>query len=148
MKPVACLLLGVLLLTPALYADQGVLENPDPEAAKAPDGAKQCIVWSSGDRDVALKLVFMYAFYSKTQGWMDTVRLLVWGPSAKLLSVDLELQQELQKLKEAGVELLACKACADSYGVSDQLSKLGIEVRYTGKDLADMQKTGWHVLTF
>lgn len=38
------------------------------------------------------------------------------------MTVDLELQAELDELKTSGVELLACKACADRYGVSDKLA--------------------------
>ena len=79
---------------------------------------------------------------------MDKIRLLVWGASTKLLSEDQELQEGIKKMKEAGVELWACKACADLYGVSKKLESLGIKVHYTGKLLADMQKTGWYVLTF
>jgi hypothetical protein len=78
---------------------------------------------------------------------MDTVRLLVWGPSAKLLSEDAELQEQLKGLKEVGVELYACKGCADLYGVSDELSALDLNVMYTGTMLAELQQQGWHVLT-
>jgi hypothetical protein len=136
---VNCVLIAALCCPVLCMADE-----PQAEAT----GSRQCIVWSSGDRDVALKLVYMYTYNAKKQGWMDEVRLLVWGPSAKLLSVDLELQKQLKQLEEVGVELLACKGCADSYGVSEDLEKLGITVKYTGQLLADMQKTGWHVLTF
>lgn len=110
--------------------------------------ANQLIIWSSGDREVALKLVLMYSHYSKTKKWMDNVRLLVWGPSAKLLSEDKELQEKVKGLKKDGVELYACKMCADMYGVSKKLESMGITVMYTGKMLADLQKQGWHVITF
>jgi len=109
---------------------------------------QQLIVWTSGDREVALKMVFMYAENCKKRQWMDTVRLLVWGPSGKLLVEDPELQQRWNDLRIAGVELYACKACADEYGISDKLSKLGITVIYTGSMLAELQKAGWHVLSF
>ncbi len=108
----------------------------------------QLIVWSSGDREVAIKMVFMYAYNCKMRKWMDKVQLLVWGPSSKLLAGDKELQDKIKKMKEAGVELTACKACADMYGVSDKLTALGVDVKYMGVPLADMQKKGWHVITF
>ncbi len=108
----------------------------------------QLIIWSSGDREVALKLVFMYVYNCQKRNWMDKVQLLVWGPSSKLLPEDKELQEEIKKIKEVGVELTACKACADMYGVSDKLTTLGFDVKYMGVPLADMQKNGWHVLTF
>ena len=116
------------------------------EQAEIPD--KLVVVWSSGDREVALKMVFMYTIRSKqTKRWGD-VRLLVWGPSAKLLSIDTELQDYAKRMKEAGVELLACKACADMYEVSDKLNELGVEVKYMGTELTNMIKSGWTTLTF
>ena len=73
---------------------------------------------------------------------------MVWGPSAQLLTTDLELQKELEDLKAAGVELLACKACTDLYGVTDKIEALGIQVIYMGAPLTEMLKTGWTCLTF
>jgi hypothetical protein len=93
-------------------------------------------------------MVFMYTYNAKKFGWWDEIRFIVWGPSSKLLSVDLELQQEIKKMKEAGIELLACKACADRYGVSQKLEDLGIPVKYMGQPLTKMLKTDWVVLTF
>ena len=145
---------NVSLLLMVFFMFSGIF-LPGEEKAKATEitvieegGANQLIVWTSGDREVALKMVFMYTYNCQKQKWMDKVRLLVWGASTKLLSVDQELQEGIKKMKEAGVELWACKACADLYGVSKKLESLGIKVHYTGKLLADMQKTGWHVLTF
>jgi hypothetical protein len=46
------------------------------------------------------------------------------------------------------VELVACKACSDSYGVSDNLEELGVEVKYMGRPLTDMLKGDWAVVTF
>ena len=105
------------------------------------------VIWSSGDREVAKKMVFMYTKNSKLKGWWGRVRLVVWGPSAQLLSTDLELQEELEDLKAAGVELQACKACADLYGVTDKLKSLDIEVIYMGAPLTEMLKKGWTCLT-
>ena len=112
------------------------------------DPSKLLVVWSSGDRDVALNMVFMYTYNAKKQGWWENIRFLIWGASSKLLSEDKELQQEILKMKEIGIEILVCKACADIYGLSDDLQKLGLEVRYVGKDLTDMLKRGWTTLTF
>jgi len=51
---------------------------------------------------------------------------------------DTEIQQYVEKMKDGGVKLIACKACADMYGVSDKLEALGINVYYVGSHLADM----------
>ena len=139
---VAALLFGV-----PVRAGDGPTDEATGPARVEEAGGQQLILWTSGDREVALKMVFMYAYNCKKRGWMDTVRLLVWGPSAKLLSEDEELQEQLKALKELGVELYACKGCADLYGVSDKLGSLDVNVMYTGTMLAELQQKGWHVLT-
>ena len=106
------------------------------------------IVWTSGDPDVAFKMVFMYAYNAQKNGWWDQVTLLVWGPSAKLSSENEEIQESLKKMKEQGVELLACKGCADQYGVSEKLEEIGITVKYTGTYLTDFIKSGQKVISF
>lgn len=108
---------------------------------------KLVVLWTSGDRDVALKTVCMYAFNAKIWEWWNDITLIVWGPSVKLLSEDEELQAELKKMMEAGVVVKACKACADQYGVSEKLEELGVDVKYTGKEFTDYIKEGRHVLT-
>ena len=93
-------------------------------------------------------MVFMYAFKAQKNGWWDQVTLLVWGPSSKLSSENTEIQESLKKMKDQGVELLACKGCADRYGVSAKLEELGIEVKYTGTYLSDFIKSDKKVITF
>jgi len=108
---------------------------------------KLVILWTSQDKEVAQKMVFMYAKNSKLRDWWGQVRLIIWGPSAKLMATDGELQEELEELKLAGVELQACKACADQYGVSERLADLGVEVIYMGLPLTNYLKGDWAVLS-
>ncbi|MGD2215199.1 MAG: DsrE family protein [Gemmatimonadales bacterium] len=110
--------------------------------------SRLAVLWTSGERDVALKMVFMYTLNAKRRAWFEEVQLIVWGPSSKLLSVDEELQAAVAEMEEAEVELVACKACADSYGVSGKLEELGVEVRYMGEPLTEMLKGDWVVVTF
>lgn len=106
------------------------------------------VLWTSADREVALKMVFMYTLNSKLRGWWEDVTLIVWGPSSKLLSEDSELQDYVKKAQEAGVIFQACKACSDMYGVTEKLEELGIEVIYMGVPLTEYLKNGWKVITF
>ncbi len=76
----------------------------------------------------------------------DDITLVVWGPSAKLLSEDKELQDYVKKIKEQGTAVKACKGCSDMYGVSDKLTEIGIEVKYMG-ELTDYFKEGRHILS-
>lgn len=109
---------------------------------------KLVILWSSGERDVALELVFKYAVNSPRNGWWDEVTLIVWGPSAKLLVGDPELREGISQLAGEGVKLEACKACTDGYRVSEQLVAMGVEVKYMGEILTNYIKEGRQVLTF
>lgn len=109
---------------------------------------KLAVLWTSGDPEVAKKMVFIYTYNAKKLGWFNHVKFIVWGPSSKLLSENKELQDWISKLKKVGVQLHACKWCADQYGVAEQLSKMGIEVIYYGKALSELIKNNWKVLTF
>ncbi len=106
------------------------------------------VVWASGDKEVAMKMVFMYTLNSKLRGWWKEVTLIVWGPSAKILSEDIELQDYLNEMKKAGVALEACITCANMYHVSKKLIELGIDVKKMGSRLTDYLKEGRSVITF
>ena len=118
----------------------------------AQDSAKPdelAVIWTSGDREVALKMAFMYTLNSKLKGYWKEVTLIVWGPSARLLAADRELQERLSAMRDAGVKLRACKRCADEYGVSSALESLGVAVEYMGQPLTEFLKTdSCRVLTF
>jgi len=121
--------------------------SPDPQP-HAQEPSRLAVLWTSGDPEVATKVAFMYTLNAKRQGWFDEVTLIIWGPSSKLLSENAELQEEVAAMAEAGVEIVACKACADSYGVSKTLEDMGIEVKFMGRPLTEMLKGDWEVITF
>jgi hypothetical protein len=72
---------------------------------------------------------------------------VVWGPSAKILTEDEELQGYMKRIMDSGVTVKACKGCSDQYGISEDLKELGINVLYVGKELSDYIKEGRNVLT-
>ena len=109
---------------------------------------KLIILWTSGDREVAIRMVFLYTLNAKKRGWWKDICLVVWGPSSKLLSEDLELQEYISQIKDAGVKLEACKVCADAYNVSSKLEALGIDVKGMGIPLTEYLKSGLKVMTF
>lgn len=114
--------------------------------ARAP--SRLCVVWTSGDPDVAKNVCFMYTLNARKQGWFDVVHLVVWGPSARLLAEDASLQAEMRAMQQAGVVTEACVACARRYGVDDDLRKLGLDVKGMGVPLSDRLKQDWKVITF
>lgn len=106
------------------------------------------VVWTSGDIEVAEKMVYMYTYNAAKQKWFDHVIFVVWGPSARLLSESVPLQKQIVKMEEAGIKLQACIACARMYGVVDNLKGMGIEVKGMGVPLSDYLKKGYSIMTF
>ncbi len=106
------------------------------------------VLWTSGDIDVAEKIVYMYVHAAKSAKWFDEVVFIIWGPSAKLLSENKNLQERLKKMQEIGIRTEACVACARMYGVDDDLRELGIDVKGMGGPLSAYLKKRHHILTF
>jgi hypothetical protein len=143
------ILIAALLLIAIMAAAQDVAPEASVDSTIINDNSdKLVVVWTSADRDVAEKMVFMYTNAAKKAGWFKDVTIIVWGPSAKLLSEDVALQEYMKKMQDAGVNTQACIACAGMYGVVDKLKSLGIEVKGMGGPLSDYLKEGRKVITF
>ncbi len=109
---------------------------------------KLLIVWSSQDKEVAEKMVLLYSSVILPRQYWDEAILMIWGPSAKLLSENSDLQTKVKEIASTGVKLQACIVCTDSYGVSQKLAALGIELIHTGEMLTHALKSDWKVVTF
>lgn len=106
------------------------------------------VLWTSGDLEVAEKVCFMYTENAKKNDWFEQVVLVVWGPSAKLLSENQMLQERIKSMLKTGVVVEACMRCTDMYGVTDQFKKMNIDVKGMGDELSNYLKDGWHSLSF
>lgn len=109
---------------------------------------KLLIVWSSGEIEVAKKMVLLYSSVILPRGYWDEAHLMIWGPSAKLLAENEELQKMLSSVKDTGVKLSCCVVCSDDYGVTAQLEAMGVEAIHTGELLTEALKSAWKVVTF
>lgn len=105
------------------------------------------ILWTNSDPVTADKMVFMYAGNALKKGWWKSITIIIWGSTAKLAGENSDIQQKLKELLAAGVHVSACKACADSLGVTETLTALGIEVKYWGIPLTEIIKAGEPLLT-
>lgn len=152
MRPSSILLSFFLLLFLAFTNAQAINERNSSQSTKdkgeTENTDKLVVLWTSGDPEVAKKMVFMYVYNAKKAGWWEEVTFIIWGPSSRLLAEDEELQGRLQDMKETGINLEACKACADQYGVSGKLEDLGVDVKYMGEPLTKYIKQNYHVITF
>ena len=120
----------------------------EPASAPSPKESRLAVVWTSADPDVAHRVCFMYTQNASKNKWFGEVRLIVWGPSARLLAGDKDLQAKIKGMIKDGVIVQACIACADSYGVTETLRGLGIEVKAMGKPLTDILQSDYKTLTF
>ena len=109
---------------------------------------KLLIVWSTAEIEVAKKMVLLYSSVILPRGYWDKAHLMIWGPSAKLLAENSELQDMVAKVKQTGVELSCCVVCSDEYAVTDKLASMGIDMIHTGEILTNALKEDWKVITF
>lgn len=117
------------------------------QEAKPENPNELFVLWTSGDRETAFGMVFMYTLNAKLKGWWEDVTLIVWGASSKLLLQDEELQGRIRQMIDAGVDVVACVACAEMFGATKTLEDLGIEVKPMGQPLTQLLKAGKTVLT-
>ncbi len=141
MKNILIILITFVSLTSRLSAQ-------DQNKMNQTEKTRLAVLWTSGDPEVAEKVCFMYTLNAKKQAWFDEVVLIVWGPSAKLLTENKSLQEYVKKMQDVGIKVEACQACANMYGVADILRGMNIDVKGMGTPLSNYLKTGWKVLTF
>jgi hypothetical protein len=110
--------------------------------------SKLHILWTTGEKEVAMKVVFPYLINAKANGWWDDINLIIWGPSAKLTAGDQEIHLQLQDVMDSGITVEACQACTDAYRVTEQLINLGISVRYMGGPFTEYLQSQDRVVTF
>ena len=108
---------------------------------------KLIVLWTTRDVEVAMNMAFMYAKNSKIRGWWKDVELVIWGPSAEVAVNNVIIQNELKEMQNAGVKIKACIACANRYGVTENLRDLGIEVISMGLPLTEELKAGTKLIT-
>ena len=110
---------------------------------------KLLIVWSSEEKEVATKLILLYGSVMLERKYWDEATIMIWGPSAKLLAEDKELQEQVKRVQKSGVAFNACVVCCDEYGVSQTLQEMGVELIHTGEMLTSALKSSdTKVITF
>lgn len=105
------------------------------------------ILWTTTNKETIINMISMYSTNAIGQGWWKQVNVIVWGGSAKLIAEDTQVQAEIKKMQKAGVSIEACLACSNGYGVTDNLEKLGLDVKYMGEPLTKIIKNGEKLIT-
>lgn len=105
------------------------------------------ILWTNADELTSDKMVMMYATNSMLYKWWQSVTVIIWGATAKLVAESDLIQTKIRLAQQAGVKFSACKACADQLGTTAKLEELGIEVVYWGTGLTEILKNEGKLLT-
>ncbi len=106
------------------------------------------VLWTTGERDVALRMIFVYLMNAKSMGWYEEIHLIIWGPSARLVAEDKLIQQELDYLLQSGINVEACEGCTKAYNITEKIRSLGITVRYMGEPLTAILHADEKLITF
>jgi len=120
----------------------------DSETQLRGDTSALVVIWTSADKEVAMKTALAYPLNSKLNGWMQNVTVLVWGPSVQLLAKDKEIQNIFTYMKQAGVNVFVDKKCVDEYKVAKDIEALKLEIRSLGKPLTVFIMQKRNILTF
>ena len=85
----------------------------------------------------------MYALNALKNGWMEEVKIILFGPAQDLLLEDAELQKMLKEYQEIEEAVVACKFISDRDEKSEQLTEIGIQVEYVGEMISNYIHEGY-----
>lgn len=108
---------------------------------------KLIVLWKSDNLIDIKEMIFMYITNSMINSWWDQIEVIIWGASQKLVSENIEIQEEIKRMMNLGIKFHACKKCADDLCVSPQLKSIGIDVHYTGLFLTEKLQSDATVIT-
>jgi hypothetical protein len=108
---------------------------------------KVCVIITNRDRDV-IKWALRYARRNLECKFLEDVKVIALGPSEKVITEDLELQELVKSIQAQGHVLRACKACSEEEGISDKLEELGFLVEYVGETISKLIKDDYLPMTW
>ena len=108
--------------------------------------SKLLVIIATGENEKALTGL-MYASRSLSEGWMDEVKVVFFGPSERLLVQDEQIAQTAKQMSEVE-KPMACKFISDRDGISEKIEALGVKVDYVGTVISDFIKDGYVPMVF
>jgi len=104
------------------------------------------MIIATGENEKALTGL-MYASKALSEGWMDEVKVIFFGPSERLLVED-EMIAKTAKEFGAVEKPIACKFISEREGISEKIEDLGFQVDYVGTIISDFLKDGYVPMVF
>lgn len=103
---------------------------------------KVLVILSSGDAGKA-RTGAMYAVNALKHGWLEEVKLVLFGPAEELLLRDEVLQGFVRDYQAMEEQAVACKFIADRDGTAEGIAALDVQVEYVGKLVSDLIQEGY-----
>ena len=107
---------------------------------------KLLVIVSSGEKEKALTGL-TFALRTLSEGWMEQVKVVIFGPAEKVLAADTDLQQAAHQIAQVE-KPVACRFIAERDGIAEKLTAAGLTVDYVGKMVNDLIKDGFTPLVF
>jgi hypothetical protein len=102
------------------------------------------LIWlASGDRS-KLMPGLMWGLNAKRNGWVDELRVVVFGDSERTLISDDELFDMVQEIEGT----IFCRRIAEKEGTVETLENRGAKLEHVGEPIARAITEGYTVLTF
>lgn len=102
------------------------------------------LIWlASGERSKLMPGV-LWGTNAKRRGWVDEVRVVVFGDSEQTVMQDDELFNMVQEIEGT----MFCRHVAENQGTLEQLEQKGANVVYVGEHIARAIADGFTVITF
>lgn len=102
------------------------------------------LIWLvSGERNKLMPGI-LWGTNAKRRGWVDDVRIVVFGDSEQVVMQDDELFNMVQEIEGT----MFCRHVAENQGAVEQLESKGASVAYVGEPIAKAIKEGYTVITF
>lgn len=98
------------------------------------------VLWTNDNITTVENMIFMYTYNSKKREWWENVTLIIWGSTTELVVKDIKVRNKLKEMMEIGINIRACKACAENLNAVESLEELGVDVLYIGENLTEYLK--------
>jgi hypothetical protein len=118
----------------------------DNERRRVDMSSKLLVVIATGENEKALTGL-MYASRTLSEGWMDKVKVIFFGPSERLLVKDKRIAQAAKEISDVE-KPIACKFISDREGLSEKIEDCGVKVDYVGTIISELIKDGYVPMVF
>ena len=85
----------------------------------------------------------MYALNALKHGWLEDVKLVLFGPAERLFLEDEDFQGLVRQFMDMAKTPLACRAISDKERTSERLKDLGLDVQYVGPPISEAIREGY-----